>query len=453
MGYDMKEGTVVRWLVNEGAEVSLGDAIAEIETDKAVVEFESITSGVLRMILVPEGTTVSVGQPIAIIGDADEEITAPSSEGDPAGPEPIEEAPPAPESEESASILLPPPSAEVVEAASTLSPQGMRASPVARQLADERDLDLRLLRGTGPGGRITKNDVLSFEPAADQGPPEPAPVAEEIASTVPAAEPPPVAEEIAPTAPAVEHELEAEPPAAKPPPAQPVEAVSGDIVPLTRMRQQIARVTVRSKREIPHFYVSAQIDMSRAMDLRQQFNDTLKSEGVRVSVNDMIIKACADTLKGFPNLNSFFTDNGIQMNQSINIGVAIAEDAGLIVPAIMDCGNKGMADIARASSDLIDRAKSGTLHPQEYTGGTFSISNLGMFDVTSFVAIIQPPQSAMLAVGTVAEAPVVQDHEIKVSRVMNATISADHRVSDGAEAARFIVEVKRLLENPLSLLV
>ncbi len=440
MGYDMKEGTVVRWLVNEGAEVSLGDAIAEIETDKAVVEFESITSGVLRMILVPEGTTVSVGQPIAIIGDADEEITAPSSKGDPAGPEPV------------------------VEAAPALSPQGMRASPVARQLADERGLDLRLLRGTGPGGRITKNDVLSFEPAADQGPPEPAPVAEEIASTVPAAEhdveaeppaaePPPVAEEIAPTAPAVEHELEAEPPAAKPPPAQPVEAVSSDIVPLTRMRQQIARVTVRSKREIPHFYVSAQIDMSRAMDLRQQFNDTLKSEGVRVSVNDMIIKACADTLKGFPNLNSFFTDNGIQMNQSINIGVAIAEDAGLIVPAIMDCGNKGMADIARASSDLIDRAKSGTLHPQEYTGGTFSISNLGMFDVTSFVAIIQPPQSAMLAVGTVAEAPVVQDHEIKVSRVMNATISADHRVSDGAEAARFIVEVKRLLENPLGLLV
>jgi pyruvate dehydrogenase E2 component (dihydrolipoamide acetyltransferase) len=240
---------------------------------------------------------------------------------------------------------------------------------------------------------------------------------------------------------------------AEPAPAVPVEATRGELVPLTRMRQQIARVTVRSKREIPHFYVSAQIDMSRAMDLRGQINATLESEGVRVSVNDMMIKACADALKNFPRLNAFFADDGIQMNESINIGIAIAEEAGLIVPAIMDCGSKSLAEIARASEDLIDRAKSGTLHPQEYTGGTFSISNLGMFDVTSFVAIIQPPQSAMLAVGTVAEAPVVQDHEIKVSRVMNATISADHRVSDGAEAAGFIVEVKRLLEDPLSLLV
>ena len=453
MGYDMVEGTVVRWLVDEGAEVSLGDAIAEIETDKAVVEFESIASGVLRKILAQEGTTVPVGQPIAIIGEADEEISVPGAQEAPAAPEPVEELPPAPEPEESASIPLPPPSAETMEAAFATSRQGMRASPVARRLADERGLDLKLIRGTGPGGRITKSDVLSFEPAAqpaaEQEVEEPAPVVEEIVLAVPAvedeekAEPPP--EEPAPVAEDVVH--------AGPARAEPVEAARGELVPLTRMRQQIARVTVRSKREIPHFYVSAQIDMSRAMDLRRQLNTTLESEGVRVSVNDMMIKACADALKSYPRLNTFFTDDGIQMNESINIGIAIAEEAGLIVPAIMDCGNKNLAEIARASRDLIDRAKSGALHPQEYTGGTFSISNLGMFDVTSFVAIIQPPQSAMLAVGTVAERPVVQDHELKVSSVMNATISADHRVSDGVEAARFIVEVKRLLEDPLSLLV
>ena len=473
MGYDMVEGTVVRWLVDEGAEVSLGDAIAEIETDKAVVEFEAITSGVLRKILVPEGTTVPVGQPIAIVGEADEEISAPEAEEAPKAQEPVEEVPPAPEPvepEESASIPLPPPSAETMEAASAPSPPVVRASPVARRLADERGLDLRLIRGTGPGGRITKNDVLSFEPAAepaaDQEAEAPAPVAEEIVSAVPVvdpgeeaeprpSEPVPVAEEAVPVADqkAAEEPVAEEVVLAEPAPAVQLDAVRGELVPLTRMRQQIARVTVRSKREIPHFYVSAQIDMSRAMDLRGQINATLENEGVRVSVNDMMIKACADALKNFPRLNAFFTDDGIQMNESINIGIAIAEEAGLIVPAIMDCGSKSLAEIARASKDLIDRAKSGTLHPQEYTGGTFSISNLGMFDVTSFVAIIQPPQSAMLAVGTVAERPVVQDHEIKVSRVMNATISADHRVSDGVEAARFVVEVKRLLEDPLSLLV
>ena len=471
MGYDMKEGTVVRWLVDEGAEVSLGDAIAEIETDKAVVEFEAITSGVLRKILVPEGTTVPVGQLIAIIGEADEEISLPSAAQAPAAPEPVEKAPPAPEPEEpeeSASIPLPPPAAETIEAASALSTQGMRASPVARRLADERGLDLKLIRGTGPGGRITKNDVLSFEPAAapeaEHEAEEPAPAAEETVSAAPAAErevdaeppsvePAPAVEEIVSAMPAAGHKEEAEPPPAERAPAKPSGAVRGEVVPMTRMRQQIARVTVRSKREIPHFYVSAQIDMSRALDLRQQLNATLKSEGVRVSVNDMIIKACADALKKYPKLNAFFTDDGIQMNESINIGVAIAQDTGLIVPAIMDCGSKSMADIARASKDLIERAKSGTLHPQEYTGGTFSISNLGMFDVTSFIAIIQPPQSAMLAVGTVAETPVVRDHEIKVSLILNATISADHRVTDGAEAAQFIVEFKRMLEDPLSMLV
>ena len=435
MGYDMQEGTVVRWLVAEGAEVDTGDAIAEIETDKAVVEFESTAPGLLRRILVPEGTTVPVGQTIAIVGDADEDIPEPEALEAVQPPEPEPEP-----QKENASIPLPPPLSQKPAESAASPRQQVRASPVARSIADERSIDLRQVKGTGPGGRITKGDVLSFDPStAEPLPPEePAPEVEE-------------APELEETPPA-EHE-----PASEPAPvvaeAPPATAAPAETVPLSRMRQQIARVTVKSKQEIPHFYVSAEIDMSRAMELRQQINSSLEDAGVRVSVNDIMIKACVDALKAYPRFNAMYDDDGIHMNESINVGIAIAEEEGLIVPAILDCGGKTLAEIARASSDLIERSKGGTLHPQEYTGGTFTISNLGMFDVSSFTAIIHPPQSAVLAVGSVVERPVVRDGEIVVSRVMSATLSADHRVSDGAEGARFLVEIKRLLEEPLLLLV
>ena len=392
MGYDMQEGTVVRWLKAEGSEVKLGESIAEIETDKAVVEFESSASGVLRKILVSEGITVGVGQPIGVIGAEDEDI-----------PDSLVEAAPAPETPaaEAKSIPLPPVQAQQ-EAPAT--PVGeVRASPVARRLAEERGVDLRRITGTGPGGRITKEDVLAFEgPAGAAAPPRDG---------------------------------------------------AGEVVPLTRMRQQIARVTVKSKQEIPHFYVSAEIDMSQAVELRRQVNSGLEQEGVRVSINDLVIKACVGALKLYPKFNASFAEDGIKMNEAINVGIAIAEEEGLIVPAIMDCGSKSLAEVARASKDLVERSQGGTLSTQEYTGGTFSISNLGMFDVSSFVAIIHPPQSAVLAVGTVAERPVVRDGQVAVASMMNATLSVDHRVADGAEGARFIVEVKRLLESPALLLL
>ena len=219
------------------------------------------------------------------------------------------------------------------------------------------------------------------------------------------------------------------------------------------MRQQIARVTVRSKQEKPHFYVASDIDMTQAMQLRQQINQAMEGEGVRVTVNDLIVKACVDALNLHHKFNAFFDESGIQLNDKINIGIAMAQEEGLLVPAIMDCGNKSLRELSAASKDLADRAQTGALHPQEYTGGTFAISNLGMFDVSSFVAIIHPPQTAVLAIGTVAKKPVVRDDQIVIAQMMTATISADHRVVDGAEGARFIVEVKRLLENPLSLLV
>jgi pyruvate dehydrogenase E2 component (dihydrolipoamide acetyltransferase) len=404
MGYDMREGTVVRWLKSEESEVKLGEAIAEIETDKAVVELESTASGTLRMILVAEGTTVPVGQPIAIIGAADEEL-----------PETVATAVSAPEAPgaEAAGIPLPPSPAQAEEPAAPV--QETRASPVARRLAEERGIDLGQVVGTGPGGRITRDDVLAFEPAE-----------------------PPVK---AAPAPPVEVVL---PPSGAP---------SGEKVPISRMRQQIARVTVRSKREIPHFYVSAEIDMTQAMEMRVQVNAGLEREGTHVSVNDLIIKACVGTLKRYPKFNATFAEDGIQMNDTINVGIAIAEEEGLIVPAIMDCASKSLAEIAKASKDLIERSKSGTLHPQEYAGGTFSISNLGMFDVSNFVAIIQPPQAAVLAVGRVARRPVVRNGEVAIAEMMTGTLSADHRVADGAEGAQFIIEVKKLLENPFSLLV
>ena len=219
------------------------------------------------------------------------------------------------------------------------------------------------------------------------------------------------------------------------------------------MRQQIARVTVRSKSEKPHFYVATDVDMTHAMALRRDINQTLADDGVRVTVNDLIISACVAALKKYPKFNAYYQDDGIRMNEAINVGVAIATEEGLIVPAILDCGDKSLKALAEASKDLADRTSQGTLSSQEYSGGTFAISNLGMFGVASFAAIIQPPQTAVLAVGAVRQQPVVRDDQIVVAEVMTATLSADHRIVDGAEGAQFINEVKRLLESPLSMLL
>ena len=427
MGYDMQEGTIVRWLKPEGAEVQIGEAIAEIETDKAVVEFESYAEGLLQKILVAEGSTVPVGQVIAIIGAEGELIPEPSmTETTPLTPPP----PPIAAAPMTNAAPLD------VDAPSEEQFFGVRASPVARRLADERGIDLSKLQGTGPGGRITKDDVLGFEAE------EPA-VAEPTAPVEAPA--PPVIEPAAPPIQAPQTPASAAPPS--------TEAATAETIPLSRMRQQIARVTVRSKQEKPHFYVASDIDMTQAMQLRQQINQAVEGEGVRVTVNDLIVKACVDALKLYPKFNAFFDEKGIRLNEKINIGIAMAQEEGLLVPAIMDCGNKSLRELSAASKDLADRAQTGALHSQEYTGGTFAISNLGMFDVSSFVAIIHPPQTAVLAIGTVAKKPVVRDDQIVVAQMMTATISADHRVVDGAEGARFIVEVKRLLENPLSLLV
>ena len=464
MGYDMQEGTVVRWLVPEGAEVKEGDPVAEIETDKAVVEFESYASGLLHRILVPEGTAVPVGQAIAIVAAEGEEISEmPEVEEPPSDTEqdpPDESAEVEEQAEEEVPAVAEAPAP--VEDAPAPAARLVRASPVARKLAEERGIDLSQVAGTGPGGRITRDDVLAAEAEAPAEEPEPESLEEEAPADEAAAKEPiveEVAEEETSDEEALEEGTEDEAPEeepeedAAPEPVEPEPAHDEDLVPLTRMRQQISRVTVKSKQEKPHFYVSAEIDMTRAMEFRQQVNRDLESQGVKITVNDLIIKACAKALEKHPKFNAYLEDDAIRLNQSINVGVAIAQEEGLIVPAIMDCGDKSLRDIASASKDLAARATSGSLQPQEYTGGTFAISNLGMFDVTSFAAIIHPPQTAVVAVGTVTKRPVVKDDEIVIAQMMTATLSADHRIVDGAEGAQFLIEIKEQLQNPLNMVV
>ena len=441
MGYDMQEGTVVRWLKAEGSNVEIGEPVAEIETDKAVVEFESYAEGVLQRILVNEGTTVPVGEVIAIVGE-DSEVVGTTAE--PESPAPVAEPEPA---EEETHAAIPLGAASVPPSDGTETPtapeepgevQRVLATPVARQLAAEAGIDLATVEGTGPGGRVTKDDVLRAVEAEPEA--EPEPVEAEVE-----AEPEPVEAEAEVEA---EIEVEAEPE------AEPESEESDELVPLSKMRQQIARVTIRSKSEKPHFYVNTDVDMTAAMTLRAQINQAMAADGVRATVNDLIIAASVLALKRYPKFNAYYEDGGIRMNDDVNVGVAMAVEEGLILPAIVGAGDMSLKEIAQASKDLSDRAQQGTLSPQEYSGGTFAISNMGMMGVTSFVAIIQPPQSAVLAVGAVQKRPVVTaDDQIIVRQMMTATLSADHRIVDGAEGAMFVNEIKDLLESPLSIIL
>ncbi len=447
LGYDMREGTVVRWIKQEGDDVAPNEVIAEIETDKAVVEFKPTTGGVLRRIVAGEGEAVPVGQLIAVIGSADEAL--PDDLGRPAG---APASAPAPEPE---------PVAIQAPAAAAAPDGGVRASPIARRLARERGVDLATITGTGPGGRIVEADVLAaadaVRAAAEAGRVLASPLARRLAreqgidlATVTGTGPGGRVVEADITAAAAALPPEPAPePAAAAAPAEPEGAVRAD---LSRMRQAIASVTSGSKREAPHFYVAADIDMTAAMALRREVNDELPAAS-RVSVNDLIVKASALAIGKYPKFNSFFRGDHLQMNPSVNVGIAIALESGLIVPGIPQCESKSLTQIAAASRDLVDRANNGTLQAEEYTGTTYSVSNLGMFDVDSFTAIIFPPHAAILAVGAVKEQPVARNGQLAIAEIMKATLSVDHRVADGAEAAQFLMEIKRLLEKPVSLLL
>jgi len=412
MGADMTEGAIARWIKTEGDEISRGDILAEVETDKAVVEMEAYGNGILRQVIIGEGVTVPVGQVIAIIADADEEIPSVDAPVAEAAPEPA--AAPVPVAAQAAP--------EPVAAAA--APAGrIKASPVAKKMAAENGIDLASVSGTGPGGRVVKSDVEAA--IAGGGSPAPA-AATPAAASAPAA---PVAA------------------------AAPAPALLTEDIPLTSMRKAIARTVVRSKLDQPDFWVSVSVEMSAALAARKQMNDALADSGVRVSVNDMILKAVALSIEKHPKWNMSYTDEKLVAHPNINVGVAIALDQGLMVPAILGCQAKSLKDIAIASKDLGARAKSGGLTQEEMTGGTFSVSNLGMFGIDEFSAIIFPPQPGILAVGASAPTPIVKDGELAVGNIMKMTLSVDHRVNDGAEGAVFINEIKGYLENPLSMVL
>jgi pyruvate dehydrogenase E2 component (dihydrolipoamide acetyltransferase) len=393
MGYDMREGTVVRWHKKEGEAVAKGEALADIETDKATVEYPAFTSGVLGKIVAEAGVVVPVGELIAV-------ITAPGEDV----PDNLTQAKAEPTI---APVNAAPQIAPTQGSAVTAKSDEVRASPIARRLARERGINLGDISGTGPGGRIVEKDVLEYTP-----PDAAVAVLDSLASPNP----------------------------------------QSHLVELSRMRQTIARVTSDSKREAPHFYVTAEVDMTGAMDLRRDINEAVAGD-TRVTVNDLIVKAAALALVKYPKFNASFQGESLRMNASINIGIAIALEAGLMVPGIGNCETKKLTEIAAASKDLIERANSGHLRNEEYSETTFSVSNLGMYDVESFSAIIYPPHAAVLAVGTVKEQAVVRNGELAVAQMIKATLSTDHRVADGAEAARFLVEIKEILENPVALLL
>jgi len=414
MGYDMKEGTIVRWLIETGSHVDKNEIVAEIETDKAVVEFQSYLEGFITQILVKEGNTVPVGEAIALVGSKDEIVATEPENVKKETETNIEESETTEKELIEASVS---PTEDAVELKSTISKFSVKASPVARKLAKEKGYDLSKIEGTGPAGRITREDVESYIPS-DSDVQFIDPVNEEPPGTV---------------------ETE--------------ESINEESSTLTKMRQQIARVTVKSKTEIPHLYISVDVDMTKAIEMRKQVNKSEQYQGLEVSINDLILKACINPLIKYPKFNSSFSDKGIVAHSKINIGIAISQEAGLIVPAIMDIQNKSLKEICIASKDLAQRSNEGTITTDEYARGTFAVSNLGMFNIKSFVGIIYPPQSAMLAVGSATRKPVVVEGNVVIADIMTATISGDHRIVDGAEAALFINEIKAILENPYQLLI
>jgi len=408
MGADMTEGTIVKWLKAEGDQVSRGDKLAEVETDKTVVEMEAYAEGLLRKIVVVEGNLVQVGTVIAFIGDADDEVPE-VAETAAAAPAPAVEATSSPAPEPT-----PAPAAPATPAPAPTAPlasQGgrVKASPIARKLAAEKGFDIAAISGTGPGGRITKADVEGFTPS---------------------------------------------PQFAMSGGRSPI-TIDGSDTPLSSMRQAIARVTVKSKTETPHYYVTHEVDMGAAMNFRRQLNEALAEAGERVSVNDMILKATTNALIKYPKWNATFDGDKLIGHSGINLGVAIALDQGLIVPAVMGIQNMSLVEISRAVRDLGKRARGegGSLSQDELTQGTFGTSNLGMFGTDTFAAIIVPPNAGIIAVGAVKDKPVVKDGQIVAGQMMNATISADHRVGDGAEAAVFMNEFQKNLENPIRLMM
>jgi pyruvate dehydrogenase E2 component (dihydrolipoyllysine-residue acetyltransferase) len=377
----MEEGTIVRWLKQDGEQVSEGEALAEVETDKATVTFDADAAGTLR-ILVGEGETVPIGRPIARIGDVAEPGSAP------------------------------------VPAAAENGAQRVKASPLARRIARESGIDLSALSGSGPGGRIVRADL----------------------QTAASAEPP-----------------EAATPAAPPTPEPPVPARGNKgavtIQQLSRTQVQIAQRMAESKATIPDFTLQVEVEMEQAVGLRDQLRKAGRADDVVPSYNDLVVKACGLALREHPRANAAYRDGAFELYERVNVGVAVAAEDSLIVPTVFDADRKSLLEIARESRALADRVRQRQITPAELSGATFTVSNLGMYGVASFAAIINPPQAAILAVGELRETPVVRDGVLVPGTRMSLVLTCDHRILYGAPAAEFLTRVRQLLEQPVSLLL
>jgi pyruvate dehydrogenase E2 component (dihydrolipoamide acetyltransferase) len=419
----MEEGTLVAWTKKEGDEVEVDDLLAEVETDKATMEFRSFDRGVLLKILVPEGETLEPDVPVAIIGKAGEDISdllaQVAAGAASAAASAAESAAVAESAAESAAVLASVPPREDdashpprgfgagASPVATESLYGGRvlSSPLVRRLARERSIDLRIVRGSGPHGRIVKRDIDSYVGAAAVGP-----------------------------------------------------AVGGERLPprvekASSMRRTIARRLTESKQTVPHYYLTIDVDIGPLTEARKAINAELEAEGRKVSLNDLIIKAAAVALRRVPEVNASWMGKEIHYHQVVDISVAVAIDEGLMTPVVRDADRKGVAQIADEVRELAARAREKKLQPEEMTNGTFSISNLGMFGIEEFSAVINPPEGAILAVGTIRDEPVVQDGAIVPGRHMRFTMSCDHRVIDGATGARFMAAFRGIVEAPLTMLL
>ncbi len=456
MGDGMEEGTLLRWLKELGEEVSAGDPIAEIETDKVALEIEAAEDGVLTQLIVGEGQTVPIGTAIATIGapgSTPEAAPAPVAEvakaeapvaASDAGVAATADAGVAATTDAGAAVTTDAGvaatagagAAATADTGATASAvpvatpdrapgERLRASPIVKRLAAEHGIDLAAIAGTGPGGRIVKDDLTPYLTGS-----QPIPKAATGEAGL-AATPTPVAAAAVTGGPR--------------PAGQPRE--------MSRIRRTTGKRMAESKETIPHFYVSTEIDMVAAMAFRKQVNEQVANENAKISVNDLVVKVAALALREFPNLNASLEGDTLYDHANIDINIAVAIENGLIAPFVPDADRQTLGTIAAMTKDLIGRARNGGLQPEEYQGGTFTISNLGMMDVIEFVAIINPPQAAILAIGSAYEVPVIKDGEVEIGQRMRVTLSADHRITDGAEVASFLQAVKAYLQNPLRMVI
>jgi pyruvate dehydrogenase E2 component (dihydrolipoamide acetyltransferase) len=415
LGFDMAEGKLIRWVKKQGETVKKGEVLAEVETDKATVEVESFFNGILTATFAEEGSFQQVGTLIGVIAAPGESVDVEAFRQQAMGgtaAKPVSLPAPSTPQAAAASASAPTPKSNGQPPVAIGQQPMLRISPIARRMADELGIDPRLIRGTGPEGRITKKDIEAYEKSPKA-----------VSAPAPGA------------------------------PFTPVTVSREDTtVPLTKLRSAIARRMVESKTTVPHFYITNEIDMGPVVELRKQLNAMLGESG-KLSVNDFIVKAAALALRQFPNINASFNGGSVVRHGHINVGNAVSVEAGLLTVVVRDADAKSLPQISSEVNAMAARARDGKVKSEDVVGSTFTISNLGMYDVDSFVAIINPPDAAILAVGSAREAPVVKDGVLAVGWRMKATISADHRVTDGAEAAQFMQAFKKTLEEPLRLML